>query len=70
VGFEALDDVSIYLDATAGRVISPGTLVTFYYPGIVGVSLDGGSPLSNVSSGTDWVQVSIPSGTHEIEFNT
>jgi len=70
VGFEALNDVSIYLDGMAGRIISPGTLVTFYYPGIVGVSLGGGSPLSNISSGTNWVQVNIPSGTHEIEFNT
>jgi hypothetical protein len=69
VGFEALDDVSIYLDGMAGRIVSPDTLVTFYYPGIVGVSLDG-TPLSNIGSGTDWVQVNIPSGTHEIEFNT
>jgi hypothetical protein len=70
VGFEALDDVSIYLDGTAGRIISPDTLVTFYYPGIVGVFLDGGLPLSNISSGTDWVQVRIPAGTHEIKFDT
>jgi len=70
VGFEALNDVSIYLDGTAGRIISPETLVTFYYPGIVGVSLDGGSPLLKIRSGTDWVQVIVPSGTHKIEFNT
>jgi len=69
VGFEALNDVDIYLNGTAGMIISPDTLVTFYYPGIVGVSL-GGSPLSNISSGTDWVQVRIPSGTHEVEFDT
>jgi hypothetical protein len=68
VGFESPNDVSIYVNGTAGSIISPNAPVTFYYPGIVGVSLDGGSPISNISSGTDWVQVSIPSGTHEMEF--
>ena len=69
VGFASVSDVSIYLDETVGRIVSPGTNVTFYYPALAGVSLNG-SPLSLISSGADWVQVNIPSGTHEIALET
>jgi len=68
IGFESPNDVTVYIEGPAGRIISPGTVVTFYYPWITGVSLNGGPPLSNVSSGPCWVQVNIPSGTHEMEF--
>ncbi len=70
VGFESSNDVTVYIEGAGGRIISPGTLVKFYYPGIVGVSLNGDPPLPNINSGPGWVQVNIPSGTHEMEFIT
>lgn len=51
-----------------GRIVSPGTNVTFYYPSVGNVLLNG-SPLSIISSGVDWVRVYIPSGTHEVELD-
>ena len=67
VGFGSVSDVSIYMNEIKGRIVSPGTNVTFYYPGIGGVLLND-SPLSVISSGSDWVQVNIPAGTHEVEL--
>ena len=66
VGFESNGAVSIHLEGGKGRIVSPGTLVTFYYPQITGVK-ENGQSLTIVDSGTDWVQVNISSGTHEIE---
>ncbi len=66
-GFDSVSDVSIYMNDIYGRIVSPGTNVTFYYPGVTGVLLNG-LPLSPVSSGTNWVQVNISSGTHEVEL--
>jgi hypothetical protein len=51
-----------------GRIVSLGTNVTFYYHDVNRVLLNG-SPLSIISSGVDWVQVYIPSGTHEVELD-
>ncbi len=67
VGFASASDVSVYMNETMGRIVSPGTNVTFYYPAVGSVLLNG-SPLSPVSSGTNWIQVIIPSGTHEVEL--
>ncbi|MCK4752979.1 MAG: DUF5011 domain-containing protein [Planctomycetes bacterium] len=70
VGFESSEDVSIHVEDTVGRIVSPSvTTVTFYCPDVTGVFLNG-SPLSNTNSGTDWVQVHIPSGTYELELVT
>ncbi|MCK4751861.1 MAG: hypothetical protein KAS75_00340, partial [Planctomycetes bacterium] len=69
VGFSSVSDVSIYIGNREGRIISEGTNVTFYYPGILGVLLNG-SGVPNISSGTDWVEVNIPSGTHKVQFTT
>ena len=67
VGFDSVSGVSIYMQDIYGRIVSPGTNVTFYYPDVNRVLLNG-SPLSIISSGVDWVQVYIPSGTHEVEL--
>jgi hypothetical protein len=66
VGFESNSAVSIYLEGRKGRIVSPGTDVAFYCPTIIGVKANG-QTLSIVDAGTDWVRVSVPSGTHEIE---
>ncbi len=68
VGFDSVSDVSIYMNEMKGRIVSPGTDVTFYYPGVSGVSLNG-SPLIRIDLGADWVQVNIPAGTHEIQLD-
>jgi len=68
VGFDSTGNISIYMNKMQGRIVSPGTNVTFYYPSVGSVLLNG-SPLSIISSGVDWVQVYIPSGTHEVELD-
>ncbi|MCK4752735.1 MAG: heparinase II/III family protein [Planctomycetes bacterium] len=68
VGFDSVSDVSIYMNDMEGKIISPGTNVTFFHPSVTDISLNG-SPLSPISSGLNWVQVNIPAGTHEVQFN-
>jgi len=69
VGFSSVGDVSVYMRGTRGRIVSPGTSVRFTYPEISGVRLDG-STVSNSGSGTNWVEVDVPSGTHSVELLT
>jgi hypothetical protein len=69
VGFDAVEDVSVYMRGTRGQIVSPGTSVRFTYPGVLGVRLDG-STVSNTGSGTDWVEVDVPNGTHSVELLT
>ncbi|MCC6221724.1 MAG: heparinase II/III family protein [Deltaproteobacteria bacterium] len=59
-GFSSTANVSVYMKNTAGKVVSPGTNVTFFYPGLTGVSLNG----QNFSSAT----VFIPAGKHDISL--
>jgi hypothetical protein len=69
VGFISVEDVSVYMRGTRGSIVSPGTSVRFTYPAISGVKLDG-STVSNSDSGTNWVEVDVPSGTHSVELLT
>ena len=69
VGFVSAEDVSVYVRGTGGSIVSPGTSVRFTYPAISGVALDG-SAVSNIDSGTNWVEVNVPSGTHNVELLT
>lgn len=66
-GFKSGADVSIYLKVMSGKIVSPGTDVTFYHPGITGVRLAGNS-VPKLASGSGWVRVIVPDGTHEIQF--
>ncbi len=68
VGYSSVSDVSVYLNGAKGRIISPSSDVTFYYPGITAVALEGCSNLSIVDSGTNWVKVNIPEGTYNLEL--
>jgi len=68
-GFEANDDVSVYLKGTVGKIISPGTEVTLHYPGIVGVKLNG-VMVPTLATGESWVKIVVPAGTHDLEFST
>ncbi len=67
IGFDSNSDISIYIKDKLGNIVSPGTDVTIYYPNIVNVKLNSNT-LTNISSGTGWVKVNIPSGTHSLEI--
>ena len=66
-GFDSTSDVSVYIKDAAGNITSSGSDVTFYYPGITGVKLNG-SNASVISSGTNSLTVSVPAGTYNVEF--
>ncbi|MCF6176977.1 MAG: hypothetical protein L3J71_14550 [Victivallaceae bacterium] len=69
VGFSSTADVTLYMDATEGNIVSTGADVTFYYPAITGVEVDGIAK-TVIASGADWVRVNIQSGTYDISLET
>ncbi len=66
-GFDATAPISLHLKGTRGRVISPGTSVTFHHPGITGIALDR-SPVVPDSNGPGFVEINVPAGTHELDL--
>ena len=64
-GFESNADVSVYVKGKQGRIISPGAEVTFYYPGIKGVFLDGKAAPA-IGSGDGWIKVAVGKGTYNL----
>ncbi len=67
-GFESNADISVYIKDKQGRIISPGAEVTFYYPGIKGVLLDGkAAPI--IGSGNGWVKVAVGKGAYDLKFS-
>ncbi len=70
LGFTAEDEVSLLLEGQAGQVISPGTHLTIRSNRALDLVLNGGTPLSVVSSGVDWIQVYIPEGRHSFSLVT
>jgi hypothetical protein len=53
---------------TRGKIVSPGTNVTFYAPGIGAVRLNGLTAPS-LSTGIGWVRVSVAAGTYDLEIS-
>lgn len=68
-GFQSPSNISLFLKGNRGALISSGTHVTFYAPGIQGVLLDGVS-LTPESFGDGFVEVNIPSGGYALELVT
>jgi hypothetical protein len=68
-GFSSAQDVSLYLNQTRGNIVSPGTSVTLFYPNIQSVSLNSNIIPSTIT-GSSFVTVTIPAGTHAIELIT
>lgn len=68
-GFNSNVDVSLYLNGRSGNIVSPGTSVTFRFPGLTAVRLNG-AVVSPTQSGSGFLTVNVPSGTHAIELST
>ncbi|OGG10392.1 hypothetical protein A2154_03645 [Candidatus Gottesmanbacteria bacterium RBG_16_43_7] len=68
-GFDSLAPISVHFNQANGSVISSGTNVTFYYPGLTGIRLNN-QLLTPLTSGDGWIQVFIPAGTHIINLQT
>ena len=66
-GFTSTRWVALYVRDASGKIVSPGANVTFYYPGISSVKLNG-KPASTVGSGENWVAVYVPAGEHAVEL--
>jgi len=66
-GFTAEQDISIYMVGSEGKIISPGTSVTFHHPGITEVLLSNQTaPL--LDRGNGWVKVQVRAGSYDLKF--
>ena len=66
-GFSAEAEVSVYMNGSNGSIVSPGTNVTFYYPGINGAKLDEMAAVIK-TYGEGWMTVYVPYGMYELRL--
>ena len=72
-GFKADESVALYMNSSSvksgmnGMITSKGTSVTFYYPEISSVKINGKMAEMN-SAGKNWMQIQIPSGTFTVDI--
>lgn len=64
-GFLSDDYVSVYMNGKTGSIVSKGTNVTFYYPGVKGVKLNDANA-DVVAAGDGWITVNVPEGTFDV----
>ena len=63
-GFESTNPVTIFMRGKTGRIVSPGTRVTFHHPNITGVQIDGEHfACEKIPTG---ICVTVPQGTCQI----
>ena len=68
-GFDAEAPVSLYMKGVQGKITSSGTNVTFHYPGITSVKIDGTTATPITSNAGLFMKVAVPGGTHDISFD-
>lgn len=68
-GFTSVKEVSLYVNGSDGKIISPGTVITFYRPGIAGVLLDN-RPAQLLDKGTGWAKLNVGAGSHDLKLLT
>ena len=69
-GFSSNTGVSIHLRDKLGSIYVPGTVatpVTIYHPGVTSAKLNG-TVVTNSSSGSNWITISVPVGNHALEL--
>lgn len=67
-GFSSPVPVSLHMLGTTGTITSTGTAITFYSPGVVGVSFDG-VPVSGTATANAYT-VSVASGNHSVALSS
>jgi hypothetical protein len=66
-GFTADKEVTLFIKDGEGKISSSGAVVTFRYPGLTGVLVDGvAAPL--LAKGDGWVKVAVTAGTSDLKF--
>lgn len=66
-GFTSDAPISIHMNGSAGTMTSTGTAVTFYYPGLQTVNVDG--VLASGVDGVNAYTITVSSGSHDISFS-
>ncbi|NQT91375.1 MAG: hypothetical protein HQ559_01340, partial [Lentisphaerae bacterium] len=65
-GFQGDSDITLFMEGKTGHIVSPGASVTFFYPGLEAVALDGVPVIVDLSPGAATVEV--PAGTFTVEL--
>jgi hypothetical protein len=66
-GFESDHPVSLVCTRNRGQIISEGTIISIYYPGIQRIVLD--NIMSEViEQGSDWLKIYVPAGSHHFQI--
>ncbi|UCE17206.1 MAG: heparinase II/III family protein [Gemmatimonadota bacterium] len=68
-GFESDSEITIYMKGKDGTVISQGTDIIFYFPGITGVEIND-VQTSVIEPDTGWIKVYVDQGIHNVSIET
>jgi hypothetical protein len=68
-GFESEDPVSLVCTRNTGHIISEGTTITIFYPGIEYFMLDN-LMAEVIEKGSDWLKIYIPAGNHHFQIGS
>ena len=66
-GFQSPNPVTLFMQNRHGWILSAGTEVTLYYPGIEGVRMDG-SAIATIAAGKGRCTINVPAGRHQLEI--
>jgi len=68
-GFESEDPVGLVCTRKTGQIISEGTSITIYYPGIEHIVLDSLIAVA-IDAGSDWIRIYVPAGNHHFQIES
>ena len=66
-GFESEDLVSLVCTGKTGQIISKGTTISIFYPGIEHIMLDN-NMAEVIEKGSDWLKIYVPAGNHHFQI--
>ena len=66
-GFESENPVSLVCTGKTGLIISEGTTISIFYPGIQHIMLDN-NMAEVIEKGSDWLKIYVPAGNHHFQI--
>jgi hypothetical protein len=68
-GFESEYPVSLVCTRKSGQIVSEGTTISIFYPGIEHIMLDN-LIAEVIEKGSDWIKIYVPAGNHHFQIGS
>jgi len=68
IGFESDKDITFLLTGKKGEIISTGSIVRIFFPGIISIKIN--DKIYKPSEGNEWIDVPLEKGNHKFEIKS